>query len=116
MTDTYWRIDGILDEAVIKSPDIREPYLVLLSGEGGRYTASVGCNQISGRYETVNEAISFGPAMKTRMACPPELDALERRLQEVLLRARGYRHENTTLTFVDEAGQTLADLAAVAFR
>ena len=116
LTDTYWRIDGILDEAVIKSPDIREPYLVLLSDEGGRYTASVGCNQISGRYETVNEAISFGPAMKTRMACPPELDALERRLQEVLLRARGYRHENTTLTFVDEAGQTLADLAAVAFR
>lgn len=113
LTNTYWRIDSLKGEAVTGLPERREPHLVLLSGDDQRFRATVGCNQMIGSYTQDGDALSFGPAAATMMACPPPLDGLERGLSDVLGEAKGFRLDGDSLSFLDAAGAVVAAFTAV---
>lgn len=116
LTDTYWRIDMLLGDAVAPMENRREPHVVLQSGPDSRFRATVGCNQLIGRYTADGAALAFDGAASTRMACPPPLDRLERQLRDVLDRTADMRLEGQTLQLIDSAGAPLATLSAVYLR
>jgi hypothetical protein len=49
LTNTYWKILRLGDTEVAAGEGRREPNLILREGEP-RFTATVGCNQVSGGY------------------------------------------------------------------
>lgn len=116
LTDTYWRIDTLMAEAALSQPNRREPHIVMQSGPDRRFRATVGCNQIIGRYEVEGDDLTFGAAASTLMACPPPLDVNERRLRDVLSLTRKIRIEGQRLQLLDNDGMTLAELGAVYLR
>ena len=64
-------------------------------------------------YAAATATLTFSPAAATRMACPPPLDGLERRLTEALASVRRFRIIGDTLELFDEGGATVALLEAV---
>ena len=116
LTDTYWRIDRLTGDDVGAQPNRREPHIVLNSGADHRFRATVGCNQIIGRYESDGEMLTFGTAASTRMACPPPLDSLENRLRGALSETRAIVLDGQRLFLLDAEGNTVAELAAVYLR
>jgi heat shock protein HslJ len=59
-----WRIDSINNDG--SSNDISNE----VTFRDGRMSGSVGCNRLSADYKFVQSALSFGPIMSTKMACP----------------------------------------------
>lgn len=114
LTNTYWRIVRLGDEPVQAAPDRREPHLILKAGqESGRFSATVGCNQLLGGYEVEGEAIRMKPAAATLMACPEPLAETERKLSQALESARRWRINAATLEFYNDAGSPVALFEAV---
>lgn len=116
LTNTYWRIDSLMDEPVSAVDNRREPYLTLLDSDAPRFRATVGCNQLIGRYESDSELLTFSAAASTMMACPPPLDMMERQLGEVLAMTRRFRLETDRLELLGDTGTLLAELRAVYLR
>jgi uncharacterized lipoprotein YbaY/heat shock protein HslJ len=113
LTNTYWRIDSLEGEALARVDNRREPHLVLLDADTARFRATVGCNQIIGGYTQEGDALRFAAAASTMMACPPPLDAQERRLSDVLGRTAAIRLEGQGLSLLDGEGGVIASLTAV---
>lgn len=114
--NTYWRIVRLDGETLTPAPGRREPHLLLReTQEGSSYAATVGCNQLVGAVQASGEQLSFKPAATTRMACPPPLAELERKLGSALERARRGRIVANTLALEGETGAELALLEAVYF-
>ena len=92
----------------------REAHLVLAKeGQGTRYRATVGCNQLVGNADVSGPSLTFKPGAATQMACVPPFDALEKALSETLARTRRYAVTEGTLELLDESGRSLALLEAV---
>lgn len=113
LTGGYWRLDALAGEPVTGLADRRAPYLVLLEGETPRFAASVGCNQMAGSFSLEGEAISFGQAAMTMMACPPPLDNLERDLAAALSSVQSLRLVGDRLELVEGSGAAVVRLTAV---
>jgi uncharacterized lipoprotein YbaY/heat shock protein HslJ len=111
LTNTYWKILRLGDAVVSALEGRREPNLFLREGEP-RFTATVGCNQLAGSYALDEDKLAFGLAAATRMACPPPLDAWERKLADVVTAAAGWRIDGQTLELLDAEGTPLALLQA----
>ena len=112
LLNTYWRIVRLDDQEVSAAGDRREPH-VILRGPENRYSATVGCNSITGGYELDGQSLRLSPGPTTLMACPPPLDGLERLLVSALDRTRSYRITAQTLELFDAEGHSLALLEAV---
>ncbi len=112
LTNTYWKILRLGDAEVAAGEGRREPNLILREGEP-RFTATVGCNQVSGGYTLEDDKLMFGTAAATMMACPAPLDAWEKQLAEVLKETVSWRIDGQTLELLDAAGEPLALLQAV---
>jgi len=105
LSNTYWRIVRLGAEAVRATPNRREPHLVLRSSDGRTsYTATVGCNQLTGWYTVNADAITFSPAAATLLPCPPPLDTQEKALGAALARTRRWRVIGNTLELFDDQG------------
>ena len=116
LTNTYWRIVRLGDEAVAVAEGGREPHIVLQAeGEYGRYRATVGCNQVTGGYAIDGDGLRFTPGPTTLMACPPPLDALERALGQALSATSRWHVLADTLELYDDSGVSLALFEAVYF-
>lgn len=113
LTNTYWKILRLGETEVAPGEGRREPNLILREGEEPRVTATVGCNQLTGRYALTEDKLSFGPVASTQMACPKPLDAWEKQLGSVLERATSWRIDGQTLELLDPAGNPLALFQAV---
>jgi uncharacterized lipoprotein YbaY/heat shock protein HslJ len=109
---TYWRIDALRGEPVARAGDAAEPHLLLTDDGEMRYAATVGCNRLFGGYAAEGGSLSLGEAAATMMACPPPLDALERRLSEVLVATEGFEIDGATLTLKDASGGAIAVMTA----
>jgi copper homeostasis protein (lipoprotein) len=117
LVNTFWRLDRINHELVHPPQSGREPHILLHDdGKGATYAATAGCNQMAGSYALSSESLTFSPGPATLMGCPPEQDAMEKRLIEVLSRTRGYHVIGNTLELMDETGASLALFEAVYFR
>lgn len=112
LTNTYWKILRLGDIEVAPGEGRREPNLILREGDA-LFTATVGCNQVSGTYDLSADRLKFGPGAMTRMACPAPLDDWERRLTDVLGQAATWRIDGQTLELLDAAGNPLALFQAV---
>lgn len=77
----------------------------------GRFASTIGCNRIAGASHIAGAALSFGPMIATRMACPPPLDDIERAYLAALQGVRGYRLTDGKLVLIGESGDALATLA-----
>jgi uncharacterized lipoprotein YbaY/heat shock protein HslJ/uncharacterized lipoprotein NlpE involved in copper resistance len=116
LTNTYWRIDTLMGEALMPVDDRREPHLVLHDDPKPRFRATVGCNQLVGGYERNGDELTFAAAASTMMACPPPIDAAERNLRAVLEATHAVRQTGQTLVLQDAEGQPIAEFAAVYLR
>lgn len=115
LADQLWRLQTLRGERLPDAADGGEPSLIL-AGHAGVYHATVGCNRLRGTYAVSGPEITFAPGAATRMACPPPLDALERELNGVLARARGWAISGRMLTLTGPAEQPLATAEAVILR
>ncbi len=114
LTNTYWRIVRLMGNEVMVEDGQREPHMVLRNEDiHPSCSATVGCNQIFGGYETKEDNIKFGPMMTTLMACPPPLDALEMDLIAALDRSARYHILAHTMELYDENGSPVALFEAV---
>ncbi len=109
LTNTYWRITSLDGKAVSPTTGRREPYLLLKRGDKGQtYAATIGCNQFVGSYTLAGDRIIFTAGATSLMACPPPLDALEKRLDDMLARTRRWQIKGNTLEFMDQTGSQTA--------
>ena len=113
MLNTFWRLHEIDDTDLPADLPRREPYLLLLDTEDARFSATVGCNMLLGGFALEGEALSFGPAASTLMACPPGLDSLETALRDVLAEVAAFDSDGHVLRLRDDAGRVRARLGAV---
>jgi heat shock protein HslJ len=114
LVNTSWRIVRLGETPVAAAEKQREPQLILAKeGQGTRYHATVGCNQLVGTAKVTGPSLTFNPGAATQMACLPPLDAQENALSETLWRTRRYAITGGTLELFDESGQSLALLEAV---
>lgn len=112
LRNTYWRILRLGDAEVGPAPGRRDPSLMLREGES-RFTATVGCNQLTGHYAQTDDHLSFAPAMTTVAACPAPLDDWEQKLGVALTRTVSWRIKGQSLQLLDGAGEQVALLQAV---
>lgn len=111
LRNTAWRIERLGGEAIGADQGRREPYL-LLSAAAPRFSATIGCNQMIGGFETSGETLRFRSGPSTMMACPAPLDAQERTLAATLTDTVSYRIDGTRLTLLAADGRALATLEA----
>jgi heat shock protein HslJ len=118
LANTYWRAVALGGEDVPPPPPgRREAQLRIRAPRNdaarGEYSATAGCNALNGAYTRDGASLSFAPSATTRMACPPPLDALERRLTDALARTASWRIVANTLELFDTAGGSLGLFLAV---
>jgi putative lipoprotein len=109
LRDTRWRILSLAGEPVQAAAGKGEPRIVLKSMDGrDSWSATVGCNQMSGGLAVTGDRVAFRAGMATLMACAPPLDMLEKRLGRSLLASTHWRVQGNRLELRDDAGvQTL---------
>jgi heat shock protein HslJ len=112
LTNTYWRLVKLGEDDTGAAPGRREPHLLLQEKER-RFRATVGCNQLIGRYDAAGSTLRFHATASTRMVCPPPLDRLEQRLITILETTATSRIDGQFLELEDEDGQPIALLQAV---
>ena len=105
LMNTAWRILSLANEPVVVTQGKREPQLILKSADGrDSWSATVGCNQMSGGVAINGNRIAFKSGMSTLMACPPPLDMLEKQLGRSLMASTQWRIQGNRLELRDEAG------------
>jgi heat shock protein HslJ len=105
LMNTPWRILSLANEPVEAAPGKREPQLILKNEDGrDSWSATVGCNQMSGGVTVDGNRIAFKSGMSTLMACPPPLDVVEKQLGRSLLASTQWRIQGNRLELRDDAG------------
>lgn len=105
LLNTYWKILSLAGEPVRVAPGKREPHVILRSSDGrDSWSATVGCNSMSGALSVNGNRIEFKSGISTLMACPPPLDALEKALSKSLTATTQWRIEGSRLELLDDAG------------
>jgi heat shock protein HslJ len=109
LLNTYWKILSLAGGPASIAPGKREPHVILRSSDGrDSWSATVGCNQMSGAFAITGDHIEFKSGIATLMACGPPLDALEKALSKSLTASSQWRIEGSRLELLDDAGaQTL---------
>jgi heat shock protein HslJ len=115
LLNTDWKILSMAGEPVKAQDGRREPRISLRDADGRTgWSATVGCNQMSGGLSFDGDRIGFKAGMATLMACPPPLDTLEKQLGQSLLASTHWRIHGNRLELRDDAGvQTFLCEAAV---
>ncbi len=74
--------------------------------DDGRIAMTVGCNRLMATPEIKGSNIRIGPVVSTRMACPPNLDDMERKLLSALEATRSFKMSSSqsVITFKDADG------------
>lgn len=112
LRNTYWRILRLGEAEVAASPNRREPSLILREGER-RFSATVGCNPLAGRFTLDDGHLSFGQVSGPRLDCPGPLGALEDQLLDALGATVAWRITGQALELFGAGGEQVALLQAV---
>jgi uncharacterized lipoprotein YbaY/heat shock protein HslJ len=115
LTNTYWKILRLGSAEIVPTEGATDPHLTLQESEMA-FAATVGCNNMFGRFTVSGDRLVFTGAGSTMMACPPPLDEWERQLSLVLAETAGWRVDGQALELTDADGGTLALFQAVHLR
>jgi heat shock protein HslJ/membrane-bound inhibitor of C-type lysozyme len=110
LRDTEWRLLE-LDGDRLTFDDWRRRPLMRLD-DSDRFTASTGCNTLSGDYVLDPAGLRFTPGPMTMMACPPAETAIEKRFLAALNGIRTAQISGTTLDLIDGTGKRRMRLEA----
>ena len=116
LTETYWKITTLLGKDTVVVDNRREPHIIFRSGDEGRLSATVGCNNISASFTQEGDALSIGPGISTKMACMGDLADAEADLLELLERVTSFEIDGDNMVLMDANGDVLAELVAVYFQ
>jgi copper homeostasis protein (lipoprotein) len=105
-----WRLTELPGQSLAAIEPERAPSLTL-DPATRRASGSAGCNRFSGTYELHGNTLRFGPLATTRMACPPEIMAVEDALLKALAAETAWSLQDGTLVLTRE-GQLVARFAA----
>ena len=83
---------------------------ILFDAAAGRVSGHAGVNRYSGSFTQEGPALSFGPAMVTKMAGAPELMRIEDDFLAMLPKVKRWRVESSWLLLVGDNGVILARL------
>lgn len=107
LEDTQWTA-AVLNGAPIEAE--RRPEISF--AQGGTFSGSGGCNRFNGQAEISGASISFPDNMAaTLMACPPELEEVERQFFAALQSVTTFAMEGDALAFLDAAGEPVIKFA-----
>jgi copper homeostasis protein (lipoprotein) len=109
---TTWRLLALGGEMVVPRQPPDRAIELQLSAENLRLTGSGGCNRLMGGFSLEGETIRFSQLASTRMACSPEVMALEQRYTEALALVRHWSIDKRSLLLQDASGKTLLLLQA----
>ena len=107
LMSTPWRIVRLGKTDIKAGAGVTAPRLLLEEGEG-RFSATVGCNRLMGKFTRDGDKLTFGPAASTMMACPPPLDDWERQLTGALAATTSWRVNGEALELLDATGMQIA--------
>jgi len=107
---TTWSLTELPGQSLAAIEPERAPSLTL-DPAAGRVSGSAGCNRFSGTYELSGNSLRFGPLATTRMACPPEIMAVEDAMLKALAGELAWSLQDGTLVLTRE-GRLVARFAA----
>jgi len=101
LENTQWTA-AVLNGAPVETE--RRPEISF--AQGGAFSGSGGCNRFNGQAEISGAGISFPDNMAaTLMACPPELEEVERQFFQALQAVTTYAMEGDALALLDATGE-----------
>ncbi len=110
LRDTEWRLVELDGERPSFDDWRRRPLMRL--DDLDKFTASTGCNTLSGDYVLDPAGLRFTPGPMTMMACPPAEAAMEKRFVAALDAIRTAQISGTTLDLIDGTGKRRMRLEA----
>lgn len=93
---TRWVVDGLISGDAVSSTPAGATAALTFSEE--RLDVEAGCNTGGGTVRVAETTLEFGPIGLTKMACTPEVMALEQAVTTIPAGTVGYRIEAATLT------------------
>jgi heat shock protein HslJ len=93
---TTWRLTELSGKPPAQATGKNFAQLVL-DGSQNRYSASSGCNRLTGTIELKGDSLNFGAGASTMMACPEPLMTQEQAFTKMLQSVTGYRVSGRTL-------------------
>jgi heat shock protein HslJ len=99
----FWRLQSMEGDAFEG-----ETSRLVFDASTGRYSASLGCNQMGGAYALSGDRITFSEGVTTLMGCPEPIAGWEGRVSQALQGERGWRIDTGALILSDAAGAPLA--------
>jgi heat shock protein HslJ len=108
--DTQWNLVEINQKAIDTSNAQKKPY-IQFSEKDMSAIGSNGCNSFSVSINTVEERLSFGPVMLSRMACQEWMEN-EMVFLAMLQAAQRYTIDGYALLIMDTKGRVLAKFIA----
>jgi heat shock protein HslJ len=107
-TWSFLSITENTEDIALPAPDEYQPFRF---AKGGRFTSSVGCNHISGKYVLgVRGKIKFNSIITTAKACFRDEQKAEQSLTRVLKKISRYQIKDNVLTLQDERGENVIAL------
>lgn len=104
---TRWRAHSVAGETV--APE----HAPTLDFQSGRASGSDGCNRYTAAVEQSGDALRFGSAAGTRMACPEPQMQIGDAFARVLQQTRGMRRSAGTLVLLDADNREIAVFTAL---
>ena len=109
---TNWQLRGIVGLPPTAATPPGAPISLHLLTDQPRLAGHGGCNRLMGGFQLEGARLSFSKLASTRMACAPEVMALEQRFSQALEQVRRWSIQEGTLRLQDGRGRTLLLLEA----
>jgi putative lipoprotein len=107
LVGTHWTLTQLGEAPVAATGSERDAHLVFAS-EGSRVTGSTGCNRLTGTYTRKGDALTFGPAATTKMACIGAAQETETKMLAALQATTSGKITGSELALSDKAGAVVA--------
>ena len=105
LENTSWNLTAYFDGAALQQPPADAE--VTLTFADGATGGKSGCNRYRSAVAIGDATLTFGPAMGTKMACPPPAMEVEQAYLRALEVVATWRIADSALELRDSGGQTI---------
>ena len=114
LANTYWKLTSLYGVPVIMGQSQRREAYLQFREDTQSARGFAGCNDFSGTYEAIEDALSLGPMAATRKLCA-DVMSTEMQFLAALEQATTFAIVGEGLILSDELGVTTAEFMAVYF-